>query len=270
MKKNELIEFLRCQNDFLQEKLDEALASVNSLTLANEKLTATVDELRRQIASLENLLRGKDAEVNKEKAARLAVQRLQGSSSERLGKPAAAGTKDAEKKRERNRTNNGARKKSHPECEVEIVEVEPDSPGFNPELAKYIGVVDAVRYSMTPMRFIKTIYRQKKYVQDGKSSRAPLPPHPCSTRNTHPHSSPDLPNCGIFMACHLKMWWITSGHTASTLTRVRRRNSSARRKSNLKTCIKLFPRLSSKTVTSAETKLIRKCVYRWPLRPARK
>lgn len=137
MKKNELIEFLRCQNDFLQEKLDEALASVNSLTLANEKLTATVDELRRQIASLENLLRGKDAEVNKEKAARLAVQRLQGSSSERLGKPAAAGTKDAEKKRERNRTNNGARKKSHPECEVEIVEVEPDSPGFNPELAKY-------------------------------------------------------------------------------------------------------------------------------------
>lgn len=178
MKKNELIEFLQRQNDFIQGKLDEALASVNLLTLANEKLTATVDELRRQIASLENLLRGKDAETNKEKAARLAVQRLQDSSSERQGKPAAAGTKDAEKKRERNRTNNGARKKSHPECEVEIVEVEPASPGFNPELAKYIGVVDAVRYSMIPMRFIKTIYRQKKYVQDGKIFKGTAPATP--------------------------------------------------------------------------------------------
>ena len=53
MKKNELIEFLQRQNEFLQGRLDEALASVNSLTLANEKLVATVDELRRQIASLE-------------------------------------------------------------------------------------------------------------------------------------------------------------------------------------------------------------------------
>lgn len=262
MKKNELIEFLRCQNDFLQEKLDEALASVNSLTLANEKPTATVDELRRQIASLENLLRGKDAEVNKEKAARLAVQRLQGSSSERLGKPAAAGTKDAEKKRERNRTNNGARKKSHPECEVEIVEVEPDSPGFNPELAKYIGVVDAVRYSMTPMRFIKTIYRQKKYVQDGKIFKGTAPTTPLLNSQYTSSFIAGLAELRYLHGSHLKMWWITSGHTASTLTRVRRRNSSARRKSNLKTCIKLFPRLSSKTVTSAETKLIRKCVYR--------
>lgn len=51
MNKNELIEFLQRQVGFLQGKLDEALASVSSLTLANEKLTATVDELRKQIAS---------------------------------------------------------------------------------------------------------------------------------------------------------------------------------------------------------------------------
>lgn len=36
MKKNELIDFLQRQVDFLQGKLDEALASVSSLTLANE------------------------------------------------------------------------------------------------------------------------------------------------------------------------------------------------------------------------------------------
>ncbi len=83
MKKNELIEFLQRQNGFLQGKLDEALASVSSLTLSNQKLSATVDELRRQIASLEDMLRGKGAELSKGKAARQAVQRLQGSTSEK-------------------------------------------------------------------------------------------------------------------------------------------------------------------------------------------
>lgn len=160
MKKNELIEFLQRQVDFLQGKLDEALASVNSLTLANKKLTATVDELRRQIASLEETLKGKSAEVSKEKAARQAMQRLQESPSEKQQKPAAPAPKK--------RTNNGARRKTHPECEVVTVEVEPDSPDFNPELAKYIGSVDVVRYEMEPMRFIKKIYKVKKYVQDEK------------------------------------------------------------------------------------------------------
>ena len=68
LKKNELIEFLQRQVGFLQGKLDEALASVSSLTLSNEKLTATVDELRRQIASLENVIKGNGAELSKEKA----------------------------------------------------------------------------------------------------------------------------------------------------------------------------------------------------------
>ena len=64
MKKNELIEFLQRQVGFLQGKLDEALASVSSLTLSNEKLPATVDEQRRQIASLENVINGNGAELS--------------------------------------------------------------------------------------------------------------------------------------------------------------------------------------------------------------
>lgn len=118
MKKNELIEFLQRQVDFLQGKLDEALASVGLLTLTNEKLTATVDELRRQIASLEDAIKGKGVELGKEKAARQAVQRLQGSPSERQTKPIAAALEPLEQKPERKRTNNGAKRKTHPECEV--------------------------------------------------------------------------------------------------------------------------------------------------------
>ena len=180
MKKNELTEFLQRQVDFLQGRLDEAMGSVSSLTLANEKLTATVEELRMQIASLENMLKGKDTELSREKAARNAVQRLQGSPSEKQARPKSGDdTPDRqEQKPERKRTNNGARRSTHPECEVEVVEVEPDSPDFNPELATYIGTCDVVRYEMLPMRFIKKIYKVKKYVQGDRVYKGTAPAAP--------------------------------------------------------------------------------------------
>lgn len=178
MKKNELIEFLQRQVGFLQGKLDEALASVSSLTLANEKLTATVEELRRQIMSLEEMLRGKGSELEKEKAARQAVQRLQGSASEKQAKAKPTASEQPEKESEKRHTNNGAKRKTHPECEVVTVEVEPDSPDFDPEIAKYIGSVDVVRYELVRMRFIKKIYRVRKYVQDDKVFKGNAPAAP--------------------------------------------------------------------------------------------
>ena len=179
MKKSELIEFLQRQNEFLQGRLDEAMASVRSLTLSNEKLTATVDELRRQIASLEDVIKGNSTELSKEKAARQAVQRLQGSPSERQAKPAASAVPDApEQKPQKKLTNNGAKRKTHPECEVETVVVEPDSPDFNPEAATFIGECDVVRYVMEPMRFKKIIYKVRKYVQDEKIYKGSAPAAP--------------------------------------------------------------------------------------------
>ena len=177
MKHNEFIEFLQRQNSYLQGKLDEALDSVNSLTLANEKLTATVEELRRQIASMEDVLKGKDAELGKEKAVRRAVQRLQGSPSERQAKPAPVADAPA-KAAERRHTNNGARRKTHPECEVEVVAVEPDSPDFDPAAARYIGDGEVVRYYMEPVRFIKRIFRIRKYMQGGKVFKGKAPDAP--------------------------------------------------------------------------------------------
>lgn len=179
MNKNELIEFLQRQNGFLQGKLDDALASVSSFTLANEKLTATVDELRKQIASLEDVVKGKGSELSKEKAARQAMRRLQESPSERQPKPAPSPSDDtAEKKVEKKRTNNGARRKTHPECEVETVVVEPDSPDFRPEAAAFIGECDVVRYVMEPMRFKKIIYKVRKYAQGEKIYKGSAPATP--------------------------------------------------------------------------------------------
>ena len=179
MNKNELIEFLQRQVGFLQGRLDEALASVSSLTLTNEKLTATVDELRKQIASLEEVIKGKGAELSKEKAARQAMRRLQESPSERQSKPAPSASGDSsEKKPGKKCTNNGAKRKTHPECVVETVVVEPDSPEFRPEAATFIGECDVVRYVMEPMRFKKIIYRVRKYVQDEKIYKGSAPATP--------------------------------------------------------------------------------------------
>ena len=187
MKKNELIEFLQRQIEFLQGRLDEALASVNSLTLSNEKLqstneklVATVDELRKQMASMEEAMKGKSAELSKEKAARQAVRRLQGSPSERQKKPVTtpATSETRQQKPEKKRTNNGAKRKTHPECEVETIIVEPDSPDFNPEAATFIGECDVVRYVMEPMRFKKIVYKVRKYVQDEKIYKGSAPATP--------------------------------------------------------------------------------------------
>lgn len=186
MNKNELIEFLQRQVGFLQGKLDGALASVNSLTLSNkklqstnDKLVSTVDELRKQIASLEDAIKGKGAELSKEKAARQAMRRLQESPSERQSRPTSTPSEEtSEKKPEKKRTNNGARRKTHPECEVETVVVEPDSPEFRPEAATFIGECDVVRYVMEPLRFRKIIYRVRKYVQDEKIFKGSAPATP--------------------------------------------------------------------------------------------
>lgn len=179
MKKSELIELLQRQNKFLQERLDEALANTSSLMLIIEKQTATINELRKQITSLEDVIKGRGVELKKEKAARQAVQRLQGSPSERQAKPTKAlPAESQEQKPQKARTNNGAKRKTHPECEVETVVVEPDSPDFNPELAKYIGMCEVVRYVMEPMRFKKIIYKVRKYSQDGKILQGSAPAAP--------------------------------------------------------------------------------------------
>lgn len=178
MKKDELIELLQRQVDFLQGKLDEALFSIKSLTLINEKQTATIEELRKQIASLEDVIKGKDVEVAKEKAAVQAVQRLQGSTSERQGKPKAESAEAEKPESEKKRTNNGAKRKTHPECEIETIEVEPDDPVFKKEAATFIGTCDVVRYTMIPMRFVKTVYKVKKYVQDGHVYKGTAPAAP--------------------------------------------------------------------------------------------
>jgi len=106
------------------------------------------------------------------------MRRFQESPSKRQAKQAISEPDVPEPKKEKKRTNNGAKKKTHPECEIETVKVEPDSPKFKPELARYMCTCDVVRYSMVPMHFIKTIYKVKKYVQNGTIFKGSVPANP--------------------------------------------------------------------------------------------
>lgn len=168
MKKDELIALLQRQIDFRQGKLEEALFSVRSLASANEKPTTTVDTLCRQIASLEDTVKGNDVEPSKEKAARQSIQHSQESSLERLVKAPIATLEISEQKKEKRHTGHGRRKKNQPECEIENVEVEPDNPELSPEQVRYMHTCDVVCYSMASICFIKTIYKVEKHVQGGK------------------------------------------------------------------------------------------------------
>lgn len=182
MNKDELIEFLQHQNSFLQEKLNASLTRIEELTLSNnsllasnEKLIAKINELQNRMSSLVDAISKNKVELSKEKAARQAMRRLQESPSERQSKPTV---ESSESKTERKRTNNGAKRKTHPECVIEIVNVEPDSPDFNPEIAKYMGEIEVIRYELVPMCFKKIIYKEKKYIQDGKFFKGNAPGTP--------------------------------------------------------------------------------------------
>ena len=55
---------------------------------------------------------------------------------------------------------------------------EPNRPEFRPELTRHMCTCDVVRYSMVPMRFIKKIYKVKKYVQGSMVFKGSVPATP--------------------------------------------------------------------------------------------
>ena len=148
MNKDEIIALLQQQISFLQEQLQEA----------NRKADALLEE----VATLRNHLEHKSEEEEKQKRIIKGLAKIAGNKSERqTPAPAPQDTiacRPSEKK-ERARTNNGARRKQHLEVEVVEEDVEPEDPRFNKDLARLYKTRDVLRYELIPMRFIKKIYR---------------------------------------------------------------------------------------------------------------
>jgi len=167
MKKDEIIALLQQQISFLQEQLQEA----------NRKADALLEE----VTSLRNTLEHKSEEEARQKRIIKGLVKISENKSEK--QPPAPASQDttadrSSEKKERARTNNGAKRKQHLEAEVVEENVEPEDPRFNRELARALHTRDVIRYELIPMRFIKKIYHVHTYTQNDEyfSGKAPDAP----------------------------------------------------------------------------------------------
>ena len=174
MKKDEIIALLQQQNSFLQEQI---CSLQNQLAASNRKADALLEE----VTSLRNMLEHKSEEEAKQKRIIKGLAKITENKSEKqpsTSAPQDAAAGQSSEKKERARTNNGAKRKQHLEVEVVEEDIEPEDPRFNKELARLYKTRDVIRYELIPMRFIKKIYHVRTYTQNDEffSGKAPDAP----------------------------------------------------------------------------------------------
>ena len=175
MKKDEIIALLQQQNSFLQEQI---CSLQNQLAASNRKADALLEE----VTSLRNMLEHKSEEEAKQKRIIKGLAKITENKSEKQPStpaPQDAAAGQSSEKKERARTNNGAKRKQHLEVEVVEEDIEPEDPRFNKEQARLYKTRDVIRYELIPMRFIKKIYHVRTYTQhdeffSGKAPDAPF------------------------------------------------------------------------------------------------
>jgi len=187
------LEVANTANAVLQEQVRALSDTVKSQTEIIASLQISAKNLNATIASLEQALIDRGANLDAIKRRLSSVSKLLENKSEKSkykktasteGAPADQTAKDelatdAHTSKEWPRTNHGAKHNPHYELETMEHTVNPEDPEFDLEIARFIGSHDVVRYRMLPMRFIKDIYHIKAYRQGetifaGKTPVAPI------------------------------------------------------------------------------------------------
>lgn len=165
MKKDEIIVLLKEQLQLANEQLQQANATVSSLT-------TQVNELIERIKSLEELLVRKGIAIDKVNRQNKALGKLvSGKKSERQEKNPQASmtqeefdkkkTEQAEKRKARK--NNGAKRDMHYEMKEVHVTIDPVMDAELLKTLRLFGTRTCIRYSMEPIKFIKTVYHINTY-----------------------------------------------------------------------------------------------------------
>ena len=171
MKKDEIIELLK-------EQLRVANATVSSLT-------TQVNELIERIKSLEELLVQKGIAIDKANRQNKALGKLvSGKKSERQEKNQQASmtqeefdkkkTEQAEKRKARK--NNGAKRDMHYEMKEVHVTIDPVMDAELLKTLRLFGTRTCIRYSMEPIKFIKTVYHINTYTDGSIMYPGKTPP----------------------------------------------------------------------------------------------
>ena len=132
MNKDEIIALLQQQISFLQEQI---CSLQNQLAASNRK----ADVLLEEVTSLRNMLERKSEEEAKQKRIMKGLAKITENRSEKQTPTPAPQDTTADRpseKKERARTNNGAKRKQHLEVEAVEEDVEPEDPRFNKDLAR--------------------------------------------------------------------------------------------------------------------------------------
>ena len=161
MKKDEIIALLQQQISFLQKQLQEA----------NRK----VDTLLEEVTSLRNTLEHKSEEEARQKRIIKGLVKISENKSEKqTPAPASQDTPagQSSEKKERARTNNGARRKQHLEVEVVEEDVEPEDPRFNRELARARYTRDVIRIDSVYFSVVGVNYADGNMNVNGNDQQA--------------------------------------------------------------------------------------------------
>lgn len=170
--------------DMLKSQLETANATNLALNLTIQSLNSTIAELRQTVTNLENLLKQKEVSLSKAGNEIRGLNALAFKKSEKqVAVPEIKSEDQLQQEKEQKaaaikaRGNNGAKRKEHFELETIEKDIYPED--INKEICVEIGVRDAIRYSMIPPKFIKTIYhihtlKQGDTVYAGKTPLTPL------------------------------------------------------------------------------------------------
>lgn len=178
MTKDEIIVLLKEQLQLANEQLQQANTTVSSLTLQ-------VNELIKRIKSLEELLVQKGISIDKANRQNKALGKLvSGKKSERQEKnPQDSMTQEEfdKKKKEqaekrKARKNNGAKRDMHYEMKEVHVTIDPVMDAELLKTLRLFGTRTCIRYSMEPIKFIKTVYHINTYTDGSIMYPGKTPP----------------------------------------------------------------------------------------------
>ena len=178
MTKDEIIVLLKEQLQLANEQLQQANTTVSSLTLQ-------VNELIERIKSLEELLVQKGIAIDKANRQNKALGKLvSGKKSERQEKNPQDSmtqeefdkkkTEQAEKRKARK--NNGAKRDMHYEMKEVHVTIDPVMDAELLKTLRLFGTRTCIRYSMEPIKFIKTVYHINTYTDGSIMYPGKTPP----------------------------------------------------------------------------------------------
>ena len=177
MTKDEIIELLKEQLEYTKEQLRLANESVSSLTIQ-------VGELTERIKSLEEMLVQKGVAMGKAERQNKALGKLvSGKKSERQEDNPGDGMSQEEfdkrrkeqAERRKERKNNGAKRDMHFEMKEEHVTVDPEVDAELMKKLRLYGTRECVRYSMEPIKFIKTVYHINTYTDGSRLYQGKTP-----------------------------------------------------------------------------------------------